>query len=168
MQENLKQAISKWSSQVDCQYTFTGSFKQARLFRNTIRSYDYLTLERATTNVAQFIERLSRDILGRSQVRKGRQLEYIGALEGDISSIRNGSKRLHVHLAISGVPELINSFDFEENAIKRWQNSNWGYDMTHVTELISDTDKYRWESYILKDINRNGIDHLVTNSPFRK
>lgn len=168
MKKKLNKLMNQWSSNFDSQYTFTGTFKQARLVVDTIRNYDQITLERANINVVQFMERLSRDVLGRSQVRKGNKLEYMGALEGSISASMNGRKRLHVHLAISGVPEFMHPINFEKMAIRRWQKSHWGYEKAYVTELENDPDKYRWASYSFKDIQLNGTDYLITNVPYSR
>lgn len=166
MQRDIKNAFDQWPLKLDAQYAFTGTLMQARLFNGAYRTYDRITLERTKNNIDQFIERLSRSILGRKNVRLGKKLEYVGSIEGSLPNQKNKLKRLHVHLSISGIPELYDPVDFEYFAIKRWEQSQWGYREAFVSELKNDADKYSWNSYSLKELQKNGSDYFITNLPY--
>lgn len=150
-----------WSNQVNARIAVTASARQCQVGPSGVRRW--ITLEDLSKSTAFCLERVSRDLFGRSSVRTGARLTYAGALEGGGGQ---GDKRMHAHLIVGGLPPTA-TFQTVEQAIRyRWQTSRWGYDDIDVRWLASPDDVERWVKYFLKDITKETLDRWITNVPF--
>ena len=160
--EALLVALRAWSNQVNARIAVTASARQCQIAPSGVRRW--ITLEDLSKSTAFCLERVSRDLLGRSSVRTGARLTYAGALEGGASQ---GDKRMHAHLIVGGLPPTATLQAAEHAITRRWQASRWGYDDIEVRWLASREDVDRWVNYFLKDITKETLDHWITNVPFR-
>ena len=151
-----------WFGKLQAQVTFTGSARQCLWLAGSRR--EWITTEALARNVDWFIERLSRDVLGRRQVRKGHLLLYVGVIEGDRVVDYN---RMHVHLAIGGIPVGYSLGHIRQRISDRWQSSRWGYNDLQATNLDDDPQS-RWNRYMLKEFDPAQSERWITNVPYRQ
>ncbi|MEM8934848.1 MAG: hypothetical protein AAGC77_00390 [Pseudomonadota bacterium] len=123
-------------------------------------------MSKAGKNVSRFIERSSRDVFGRSGVRKGRKLKFAGFVEGASNAAVLGLKRFHVHLCIGGVPFDFNNDDLQEILESRWLASEWGYNEVDIQSLDDLAQKKKWIGYCAKNFNPSETERFLTNVRF--
>ena len=101
MKPELRTAYKDWFNQEDSSWAFTGTAKQVLESPHHNQSRRWITVNDLEKNVAFFMERMSRDLLGRKAVRQGNRLGYCGVIEGGELPAKYGGKRYHVHLGLS-------------------------------------------------------------------
>ena len=161
----VKRAYLEWGSFFHGEIAFTGTFKQACVYNGSFRGFNF---DAAEKNVARFIERCSRDILGRAQVRQGQKLRYFGAIEGELLSAARGEKRFHVHLEIKGMPHEVEFSKIACCLKQRWSKSDWGFDQSAVERIYDDSNQRNWARYCLKDLDPDDSGRFLTNFPYPK
>lgn len=153
----LFEVLLNWIEQTNATIAFTGSVRQCRMDLSGAKHW--ATLNDLSKSITFCMERASRDLWGRGEVRKGASLDYAGAMEGGGDS----GTRLHAHLVIGGVPQGVSFNRVEDVLTHRWRTSRWGYFDVDVQRLASADDVRRWARYVLKDITPASFDRWVTN-----
>lgn len=168
MNVELRTAFNCWYNQSSPRFAFTGTSKQCLHPVGAQHPKQWVTSTDLAKNVHFFVERVSRDLLGRSAVRKGHKVGYYGVIEGGERPVRHGGQRFHVHLHFVDVPKHVSLNQFRASAVKRWITSKWGYHDCHIDEFCSLEEGPKWTNYMLKSITNDSTDRLITNKPFQK
>jgi len=153
----VRDAYRDWFGSFDAQLAFTGSVRQCVQEGVLV---EWVSTEAVAKNVAYVMRRLSRRILGRAACRAGCGLLYAGVVEGEP---RSDFKRMHVHLAIGGVPATCSLGDVRNALLDQWRSSRWGYLDNHMQELATDTERRRWNTYTMKEFRPDISERWFTN-----
>lgn len=118
----------------------------------------------------------SRKLLGRYAAKCGEQLNCAGYIEGNPKASQTGEQRLHVHLAIGGLPfpkydltklSDINNIEFALGAL--WRRSPWGYNEVDISVLDKQDalhfESENWKSYIHKRFNSFETERHIYRAP---
>lgn len=153
---DVKQGYRDWFRREVPQFAFTGSAKQA--LTSKLCRLEWVSVDALAINTAHVMERVSRDVFGRRAVRKGARLRYCGCVEGS----REIGSRLHVHLAVAGIPNGIEPSDFAGKLASRWRLSRWGHREV-LGENIPAGRGEGWYNYILKAFDANQTERWFAN-----
>jgi hypothetical protein len=169
-QTDLKRQYEEWFQMVKPYVAFTGTVKQALLIssegQGAYQVWEPVTVEKISRNVTYFMERLSRDALGRSAVRRGEQLTYCAAIEGMEVPASHGGQRFHVHIGIGGFHSCKEYERGYSRIVDRWTNSMWGYSDFDLQCLSTQDDRDYWIRYLLKRFHRDKSERFIaTYSP---
>lgn len=154
----LRGAYMDWFRSVDAQLAFTGSVKQSIASPLLGTAREYAAPDVVEKNIRQAMERASRAILGRKLVRQGQSLSYASIVEGLERPVREGGERLHVHLAIGGIPDGFPLERAVEIIEQQWHQSKWGYTDCQTRIIASQEDRNCWLAYGLKRLKTHNTE----------
>lgn len=101
----------------------------------------------------RFIQKLNREVFGKSAERHSLGLKYLIVLEGD-----GVSKNFHLHMSIGGLPSHVR-FNQMDKLVKNAKSHCDGIDEQHKVDL---TDS-GWNEYIMKELSKNNTDKILWN-----
>lgn len=126
----LRSTVAEWvERQFDLNamvFAVTLTCKQA--IRNDRGGFTRLTLELLSREVALFMNRLDRRVLGHAAKRFDRTLRRMSAIEGGGSD----GKNLHAHLLIEFPPCRWTWWELTMLVRSEWKKSPWALPMTHM------------------------------------
>ncbi len=152
-----------WFVSAEPQIAFTGTCRQCDLTIATDGSFirTPITVDSLSKHTVFFMERLSRDVFCRSDIRRGRRLSYCASIEGlEIPAVMGG-QRMHLHLGIGGVPSNVCIQLLSERAAYRWSMSKWGFPVVDFQTLDSVQDQHRWVRYMLKNFSPERTNRFI-------
>jgi hypothetical protein len=102
----LRSEFHEWFLSVDPSIAFTGTCRQCQLTTGPDGSLirTPITVDSLSKQTVFFMERLSRDVFSRRQIRRGFRLSYCASIEGLEVPVAMGGERMHLHLGIGGLP----------------------------------------------------------------
>ena len=101
----------------------------------------------------RFIQKLNREVFGKSAERHGLGLKYLVVLEGD-----GLAKNLHLHMSIGDLPDHV-KFNQIDRLVRNAKSHCSGIDEQHKVDL---TDS-GWNEYIIKESSKSNTDKVLWN-----
>ena len=156
--KKLRNSYRNWIiSRLDRQKTY--AFVTLSLKKGIERddgTWESLTEESATNNVAWFLKHIDRAVLGKASRKYGKYLQNIDVAEGD-----GVNKRRHRHLIIEVPTSHITEDKFRLRVSEIWKKSRWGsrnrvtkYEREVDVQIASDLDA------VVRYLTKTGSDAL--------
>lgn len=155
--KNQKMAVRAWLSGMSHDYpvAITLTLKQTELRHTPYGTHLHKIQRDDVERIAKrFTQKMNREVFGKRQAEKyHRTLKYIVVVEGERSE-----KRLHLHLAVGGLPKGVRYNQLEEMVARA--KSRVDLIDQHYKVDIADSG---WITYCCKELGAHDTDNVLWN-----